>query len=115
MFDTVELSKKISKTVGSRIIGLRKSHSENQEQFAEKIGISRASISNIEAGRQQISLLLIYQIALKYKIEISSLLPLASDFENEVQEFDSEMARKLEEHQVGDKTKNLINDLIKSK
>lgn len=38
-------------TIGSRIIALRKSQSLTQQEFAERIGCSRAGVTNYELGR----------------------------------------------------------------
>jgi len=47
-------SDRIYKNLGKRIRDLRKSLSLTQDRLAKRIGISRASLANIEAGRQQV-------------------------------------------------------------
>lgn len=47
-------AKEIYKNLGARIRDLRKSLPQTQDQFAKQAGISRASLANIEAGRQQV-------------------------------------------------------------
>src|ERR1700693_2632521 len=41
------------RTLGSRIKSLRRNLPLTQEQLAQQVGMSRASLANIEAGRQQ--------------------------------------------------------------
>ena len=49
--------------IGRRIRRLRKAAGQTQEQLATQVGVSRASIANIEAGRQNFLLHNIYAIA----------------------------------------------------
>ena len=49
--------------IGRRIRRLRKAAGQTQEQLAAQVGVSRASIANIEAGRQNFLLHYIYTIA----------------------------------------------------
>jgi transcriptional regulator with XRE-family HTH domain len=44
----------IYRNLGIRIRELRKSLRQTQDQLAKQVGISRASLANIEAGRQQV-------------------------------------------------------------
>lgn len=44
----------IYRNLGIRIRELRKSFRQTQDQLAKQVGISRASLANIEAGRQQV-------------------------------------------------------------
>ena len=54
---------------------LRKRKNLTQEEFATKIGLSRASVINIEAGRQQITLKNLFLICRELGIKSSDLLP----------------------------------------
>jgi transcriptional regulator with XRE-family HTH domain len=47
----------------------------NQETLGTAIGLSRASIANIETGRQRIPLHHLYRLARALKVEAHSLLP----------------------------------------
>ena len=55
--------KDIYKEVGRRIRRYRAGTHRTQAQLAAEIGISRASLANIEAGRQQVLLHHLYAIA----------------------------------------------------
>ena len=47
-------AERIYKDLGLRIRGLRKSLGLTQDQLAKQVGISRASLANIERGKQQV-------------------------------------------------------------
>lgn len=51
----------------------------SQAALAEKLGVSRASIVNIEAGRQHAPLYLLWQIAQQLDTEVVSLIPTRAD------------------------------------
>lgn len=62
--------------VGQRIRRFRKGAGRTQHQLADQIGVSRASIANIEAGRQNFMLHYIYAIAEALELDTPiSLLP----------------------------------------
>lgn len=51
----------------------------SQNKLADAVSLSRASIANIEAGRQQVSLHHVYRLAKALGIGVSTLLPGAVD------------------------------------
>ena len=62
--------------IGRRIRRFRKAAGQTQEQLATRIGVSRASIANIEAGRQNFLLHYVYAIAETLDLDTPvSLLP----------------------------------------
>jgi transcriptional regulator with XRE-family HTH domain len=65
----------ISFKIGQNIREIREKLNITQEKFAEVIGVSRASIVNMENGRQSISLVHLYNIAIFLRVEVSELLP----------------------------------------
>jgi len=99
--------------IGKRISELRKLNKENQEQLADKIGIKRSSISNIELGRQQISLHLIYRIAQVYNTEVYSLLPTVNEVASKVSIAIDNVTDVLKYNEVGSITKKRILELLK--
>src|SRR5262245_33212336 len=54
----------------------RKRLSMNQETLGDEIGLSRASIANIETGRQHIPLHHLYRLARVLKVDPHALLPM---------------------------------------
>ncbi len=69
----------IYQTVGSEIKKARISNGMSQEDFANLLGLSRASIVNIEAGRQRPSLHLLFEISRKTQTKIEDFLPKIPD------------------------------------
>jgi transcriptional regulator with XRE-family HTH domain len=73
--------------LGGNIRSLRVSAGLSQASLAKRIGFTRASVSNLEAGRQRIALHLFVQIAQALDVEPSRLLPsLSSQSESDVLE-----------------------------
>lgn len=64
-----------SKFIALNIERLRKERKLTQEGFAEKIGLSRASVVNIEKGRQQLSVKNLFAICEFFGIKSNELLP----------------------------------------
>ena len=64
--------------VGKNIAKQRKILGLNQEEFGNRLGLSRTSVVNIEKGRQKASLHLIYAMLVIFDIEISKIFPLIS-------------------------------------
>ena len=46
-----------------------------QEYLSRQLGISRASLANVETGRQRVLVHQLYQLAEKLDVEITALLP----------------------------------------
>ena len=65
------------RAVGERIRQARVSQPEklSQAALAERLGVSRASVVNIEAGRQHAPLHLLWKVAQHLQVELSSLIP----------------------------------------
>ena len=63
--------------VGKRIAYYRRSGRRrfNQQWLADALGICRATIANIESGRQSVSIDRLWQIAVILKIPIKKLIP----------------------------------------
>jgi transcriptional regulator with XRE-family HTH domain len=61
--------------LGNAIAKTREKRKMTQEQLAEKLSLSRTSITNIERGRQHIQLHALYQLAECLDAEIYDLLP----------------------------------------
>jgi transcriptional regulator with XRE-family HTH domain len=69
--------------LGARIAGVRNDIGISQGKLAEKVGLSRVSIVNIEHGRQRPPLHLVWQIANVLGIEATSLIPLRQDLDDQ--------------------------------
>lgn len=65
--------------IGNKIAELRKKNNITQSNLADKINISRASVVNIEKGRQHAPLHLLWTIAENLNVSIETLLPTEDD------------------------------------
>ena len=63
--------------IGALVRNRRKSLRLTQDELANEVGISRASMANIEAGRQRILVGQIYSLANALKLAVPELLPSA--------------------------------------
>lgn len=60
---------------GKMLAEERKRSGITQEELGRRIGVVRTTVANLEAGRQSVSLPLLYRIALALKGNLNSLLP----------------------------------------
>lgn len=60
---------------GKMLVEERKRSGITQEELGRRIGVVRTTVANLEAGRQSVSLPLLYRIALALKGDLNSLLP----------------------------------------
>ncbi len=72
------------KIIGFRIKEARHRLEYSQEDLAKKTKISRASISNIELGRHQPPLHVLYDISSVLNFDLQQLLPTFSEVEKQI-------------------------------
>ena len=65
----------LSVKVACNIEEVRLQKGLTQEELAGAIGLSRASLVNMEAGRQAISLVRLFEFALALEVDVKELLP----------------------------------------
>ena len=65
----------IYKEIGARIRSRRKELRLTQETLASRLGLSRASLANIETGRQSVLVHRLYPIAQVLSLSVADLLP----------------------------------------
>jgi transcriptional regulator with XRE-family HTH domain len=92
--------------LGRRIRKARERNGEklSQDALAKRLGISRASVVNIEAGRQRAPLHLLWQIAELLGTDLTQLIPRSEELlapANQVR-LDKEMMKQIEEAANGD-------------
>ena len=71
----------LDQALGSRIRERRKSSHVSQADLARTVGLSRASISNIENGRQPLTVHTLWKIARAVGASAKDLLPNAAEFQ----------------------------------
>src|ERR1700747_931002 len=103
--------------LGRRIRQARERNGErlSQDALAKRLGISRASVVNIEAGRQRDPLHLLWQIAELLRTDLTQLIPRSEELvapANQVR-LDKEMMKQIEEAANGDPgTINVLTGFI---
>lgn len=67
--------KRLYQLLGQRIKRHRTDAGLTQAQLAQKLGVRRTSVTNMEAGRQSISLFIIYNLLDLFNVRFDQLLP----------------------------------------
>ena len=108
-----ELYKLIGRNIGRYLKGFK---SMSQANFVEEIGMgNRATLSNIIAGRQQVSIHLLFDIAKGLNLNPSDLLPSIEEIEQNIKNENIQYNSILEKHDVSQKDQDLILGLIDTK
>ena len=82
--------RELYRIVGQRIKRAREDETFlTQEGLAENIGLSRASVVNIEKGRQRAPLHILWDIAVELEVDVSDLLP-SQELLNKASSLDSD-------------------------
>ncbi len=112
------------KQIGIRLRALRERSSPrfSQEKLAKKLGISRASIVNIEGGRQHAPLFLLWKITAALDAELASVVPSRADLQpadSAAVDLNPEMLRQIKDHAKGDrdleqKLESFVGKVLKS-
>jgi len=96
--------------IGSALAERRKELRLKQAEVAEQIGLTRASLANIESGRQKIMLHQIYKLATALKVDsIIDLVPPSFSFEEAIGPL------KLVGSQINDQQKAQIEQFLRRK
>ena len=66
---------KIYREIGQRIRDVRESRKMKQAELAELLGLTRTSVTNIERGKQKITLDSLYALCQRFGLEAQDLLP----------------------------------------
>lgn len=110
---TEQEQKSLYSAIGLKIKEFRQNTGMNQEKFAQLLNLTRASIVNIEQGRQRVSIHLIYDICKITNVNIVDILPdLQEEEKNELLPL---WKKKIENAPIGDKIREqkFTNFLIK--
>lgn len=103
------------KVIGQKIKSKREDLKISQLELSENLDISRASISNIEVGRHQIPLHVLYEVSKVLKLDVQELLPsyneilqfAASDISDYSTFLKNEKFNKKEINSIGEVIKNI--------
>jgi transcriptional regulator with XRE-family HTH domain len=73
----------IYSTFGRRLRELREQQSISQLELAEMSGLTRASIANVESGRQRVLLHQVLRFAQALQVDLNTLVPQASSLQEQ--------------------------------
>lgn len=93
---------RLYRILGGRIRQRRKELEWTQSALAEKAGISRASVVNIEKGRQHPPLHLLFDLAVHLGIEVIALIPTQRELAAATSEVELDEALQKEISSMGD-------------
>lgn len=99
--------------IGERICKVRQTKGFSQQEFSIKLRISRASVVNIEKGRQHAPLHVLWLMADALDTEIHQLIPHPEDLKFEL---DDSSLRKQVREQVGnnEEVENRVVEFVQS-
>ncbi|MCF6308237.1 MAG: helix-turn-helix domain-containing protein [Flavobacteriaceae bacterium] len=101
------------KLIGLRIKEARHRLNFSQDDLAKKILISRASISNIELGRHQPPLHVLYDISSVLKFDLQQLLPTFNEVKKHISTNEySDILKNISS--LDDESKKSIEEIIKN-
>lgn len=103
--------------IGETIKDLRLKKGLNQSELSDKISnIGRTSISNIEKGKQQPPLHVMYLICKQLDVDIHSILPTYSDVEKEVEKKNkNEVLNYIDKKDIDEETLKALQELVNLK
>lgn len=108
-------AKELYTIIGQRVRDFRDLQGVTQAQIATETNINRATISNIESGKQQVSIQYLYLIAKVLNTEISTFLPSLKELNMLVDDGLSIINEQLDDQEVSEATKNSILQLLNKK
>jgi transcriptional regulator with XRE-family HTH domain len=85
----------IYRAFGEQLGAARRRARLTQMQFAELVGLSRTSITNVECGRQSVLLHQLYKFADVLAVPVSSLMPVVSSLSTTTNLESDEYLKKL--------------------
>jgi|GEM_PF-1321372 len=104
--------------LGQRIRDRREEMRYSQQQLAESVSqmyiLKRSSISNIERGKQQPPLHIIYEICRALKLDVQTILPTYSEIQQKVNvDNHSNIETYIDKFNIDEKTLKELNSAIK--
>ena len=104
----------LNQLIGKKIASLRDLNRLSQTDLAKQISVNRATISNIEAGRQNISVHLLYKIAEVFETDVAIIIPTFKQLEGHMLRGKEQIEKLLDEQNASDSLKNVIRNVGKS-
>ena len=86
----------------------------SQDRVAKDLGLGRASISNIEAGKHKVPLSTLYELSGILKKEIHLILPTLNEIKERQNDDESEITSLLKKEQLTKQLRTDIEKIIKN-
>jgi DNA-binding XRE family transcriptional regulator len=99
--------------LGSKIHTIRKQCKINQDQLAEKVGLTRTSIVNIEKGRQKVLIHTLINIASALNADLKELIPVEPPFNYFIVNSEYNELPKSQFNELPKTEQQLVNQLIR--
>lgn len=102
-----------TRTIGKQLKELRKNRGWRQLEVADKVGLSRSAVSNIESGKRALTLTTLKKFCEVYSVDVSY-------FDIDIDNFDEalDLTTKLEkifksEHITDEKKDEIVRDIMR--
>jgi len=102
------------KIIGQKIKSIREDLKMSQYDLSQRLDISRSSISNIEVGRHQVPLHLLFSISEILETNINSLIPTLDEINNFINHVTNDYSSFLDTTFLKDEQKEVLCDVIKN-
>lgn len=112
---TQEFNTALYQLVGEKIRKQRELQQITQENIANTAGILRTTLSNIENGRQQPAIHILFSIATALKTDVFSLIPRIDEIDKQLNLSNSNFQDILEKHSLSPKVHSEILEYISHK
>lgn len=99
------------KSISEKIKSVRVKADLSQENLGARIGLTRAAVANMEGGRQQILIHILYRIAEACGIDPKNLLPSDEELESTKRKASSGLDEELKNKLPPDNAQRLIKKL----
>jgi transcriptional regulator with XRE-family HTH domain len=115
MFD---FNTSLYRILGERIKKMRMEMDMSQDALANSVGLGRTSITNIELGKHNVSLPILYKIPEVLKVDLHFILPtheevaFLSNAKSETAEKTSNLNNILNSKQIDEKSLNTLKDIL---
>lgn len=107
----IDFNDVLYKLIGERVSEFRKANKTSQDELSKKANVGRTTISNIESGKQQVSIHTLLQIAEALNLEIHSLIPLYSEVKNEMVPQHDKVSEILDQQNIDEILKSTIKGI----
>jgi transcriptional regulator with XRE-family HTH domain len=79
--DVDVLGTKVNRAFGERLRTIRRNRNYSQTEFAKRIGKSRATVANLESGKQNVQLQQIFEFAVALDAPVEAFIPSRADID----------------------------------